>query len=109
VVPESDTGGVPGLAADDMGVYLKTRTAVVRLGSDGGPPIKLATVPDSDTNLLAVDARYIYFSGPKGPMRVSLQGGASTPVGQGAANAIAVDSKAVYWLTSGNVMLVPKH
>jgi hypothetical protein len=107
-VPESETGGVPALAADDFGVFYKTRSAVMKLSSEGGAAVKLATVTDSDSSQLALDARSLYFAGPQGPMRMPLQGGAAQSLGEGAPTAITVDQESVYWLSSGKVMQAPK-
>jgi hypothetical protein len=57
---------------------------------------------------LALDARNLYFLGPRGPMRVSHGGGASVPMAEGPGTALAVDDQAVYWLTSGSVMQLLK-
>ena len=107
-VPEAETGGAPALAADDAAVFYKTRTAVMKLSPEGGAPTRLAEVADSDSSLLAMDARSLYFAGARGPMRLPLQGGVAVGLAEGAATAIAVDQGSIYWLTSGRVMQAPK-
>ncbi|MBI5537561.1 MAG: hypothetical protein HY898_32865 [Deltaproteobacteria bacterium] len=108
VVPDAETSGVPALASDDTSLYYKTRTTIMRLNADGGVAVKFATIPDSDSSILAIDAHNLYFEGPRGPMRFGLAGGPAVPVADGAGPAIAVDSQAVYWLTAGSVIQMPK-
>ena len=107
-VPDAETGGVPALASDDSSLFYKTRTAIMRVGAEGGVTVKFASVPDSESSHLAIDSRHLYFNGPQGPMRLGLSGGPASHVGQGPGQSIAVDSQAVYWLSAGNVIQLPK-
>lgn len=107
-VPEADTGTVPGLAADDAGIYYKTRTAVLRIPADGGKAVQVATVPESDCRRLLMDARALYFLSPRGPMRLPLDASAPNLIANGPATDLAIADQHVYWVWNGSVMQGPK-
>jgi hypothetical protein len=108
-VPDTETAGVvPALAADDTGVYYRTSDAVWKVFQEVGTPTRVAKVPISNASYLAIDARALYFEGSDSVMRVSLAGGRPSDVARGVGGSVAVDDRAVYWLTGDGVMMATK-